>query len=182
MYHRAVALPTVLELADPKPGELLLDIGCGQGVLAPHVLERGARYQGVDGSRTLVQLARKHHGENAGSKAQFIVGDARKLSALPELKAESADVAVFMLSIQDMNPLGEILAAAAWALQASFTYCDFYDAPGRLECRVRAGGGLTQGGKLTYRRVDSYLTSRGVPMKAVRGGVGAGDRHDDEFS
>ncbi len=165
LYHRAVALPTVLELADPQPGQLLLDIGCGQGVLAPHVLKRGARYQGVDGSRTLVGLARKHHGENAGGKAQFIVGDARKLSSLPELKAESADVAVFMLSIQDMNPLGEVLAAAAWALKPASRIVIFMLHPAFRVPR-QSGWGFDPGRKLTYRRVDSYLTAREVPMKA----------------
>ncbi len=165
LYHRAVSLPTVLELADPKPGELLLDIGCGQGVLAPHVLKRGATYRGVDGSRTLVQLARKHHGENAGNKAQFIVGDARKLSSLPELQAGHADVAVFMLSIQDMNPLGEILAAAAWALKPASRIVIFMLHPAFRVPR-QSGWGFDPGRKLTYRRVDSYLTVREVPMKA----------------
>lgn len=166
LYHRAVALPTVLELADPQPGELLLDLGCGQGVLAPHVLKRGAAYQGVDGSRTLIQLARKHHGE-IGKKdtAQFIVGDVRKLSSMPKIEAESADVAVFMLSIQDMNPLGEILAAAAWALKPASRIVIFMMHPAFRVPR-QSGWGFDPGRKLTYRRVDSYLTSQGVPMKA----------------
>ena len=165
LYHRAVAIPTVMELADPKPGEVLLDLGCGQGVLAPHVLRQGATYQGVDGSRTLVQLARKHHGENAKGKAQFIVGDARKLSALPEIQAKSADIAVFMLSIQDMNPLGEILAAAAWALKPAARIVIFMLHPAFRVPR-QSGWGFDPGRKLTYRRVDSYLTPRAVPMKA----------------
>ncbi len=169
LYHRAVAIPEVMELADPKPGELLLDLGCGQGVLAPHVLKRGARYQGLDGSRTLVQLARKHHGENAKGKAQFapefIVGDVRKLSSLPEIQAGSADVAVFMLSIQDMDPLSEVLAAAAWALKPAARIVIFMLHPAFRVPR-QSGWGFDPGRKLTYRRVDSYLTPRGVPMKA----------------
>ena len=165
LYHRAVALPEVLELADPKPGELLLDLGCGQGVLAPHVLRRGATYQGVDGSRTLVQLARKHHGENAKGKAQFILGDVRKLDSLPEIQANSADIAVFMLSIQDMDPLSEVLAAAAWALKPAARLVIFMLHPAFRVPR-QSGWGFDPGRKLTYRRVDSYLTPRAVPMKA----------------
>ena len=167
LYHRAVALPTVMALTDPKPGELLLDLGCGQGVLAPHVLKRGARYQGVDGSRTLVQLARRHHGENPKGKgaAQFILGDVRKLSSLPEVQAKSADVAVFMLSIQDMDPLDEVLAAAAWALKADGRIVIFMLHPAFRVPR-QSGWGFDPGRKLTYRRVDGYLTQRAVPMKA----------------
>lgn len=166
LYHRAVAIPKVMELADLKPNELLLDLGCGQGVLAPHVLKQAARYQGVDGSRTLVQLARKHHA--SGSKkgdAQFILGDVRKLSTLPDVQAGSADVAVFMLSIQDMDPLDEVLAAAAWALKAAGRIVVFMLHPAFRVPR-QSGWGFDPGRKLTYRRVDSYLTSRGVPMKA----------------
>jgi len=166
LYHRAVAIPTVMELADPRPNELLLDLGCGQGVLAPHVLKRGAQYQGVDGSRTLIQFARKHHGENVKKDtAQFIAGDVRKLSSLPEIGAKSADVAVFMLSIQDMDPLEEILAAAAWALKADGRIVIFMLHPAFRPPR-QSGWGFDPGRKLTYRRVDSYLTNRAVPMKA----------------
>lgn len=167
LYHRAVAIPTVMELADPKPGELLLDLGCGQGVLAPHTLKRGARYRGVDGSRTLVQLARRHHGENPRGKeaAQFVLGDVRKLSTLPEVQAGSADVAVFMLSIQDMDPLNEVLEAAAGALKADGRIVIFMLHPAFRVPR-QSGWGFDSGRKLTYRRVDSYLTPRGVPMKA----------------
>lgn len=167
LYHRAVAIPSVVELADVQPGELVLDLGCGQGVLAPHVLKQGAKYQGVDGSRTLVQLARRHHAEDAKHKnaAQFILGDVRKLGELSEIKEGSADVAVFMLSIQDMDPLDEVLKAASWALKPDGRIVVFMLHPAFRPPR-QSGWGFDPGRKLTYRRVDSYLTPRGVPMKA----------------
>lgn len=173
LYHRAVAIPSVMELTDVQPGELVLDLGCGQGVLAPHVLKRGGRYQGVDGSRTLVQLARRHHADDPkhkndsrqGNAAQFILGDVRKLGELSEVKEGSADVAVFMLSIQDMDPLGEVLKAAAWALKPDGRIVIFMLHPAFRVPR-QSGWGFDPGRKLTYRRVDSYLTPRGVPMKA----------------
>ncbi len=167
LYHRAVAIPSVIELADIQPGELVLDLGCGQGVLAPHVLRRGGRYQGVDGSRTLIQLARRHHAEDPKHQkvAQFVVGDVRKLSELSEIKEGSADVAVFMLSVQDMDPLGEVLRAAAWALKPDGRVVMFMLHPAFRVPR-QSGWGFDPGRKLTYRRIDSYLTPRGVPMKA----------------
>lgn len=167
LYHRVVALPKVMELTDLRPGERLLDLGCGQGVLAPHALGRGASYQGVDGSRTLIRLAREHHGEPSKGRgaAQFIVGDVRHLSSSPELEAGRADVAVFMLSIQDMDPLGEVLAAAAWALKPAGRMVIFMLHPAFRVPR-QSGWGYDPGRKLTYRRVDAYLTPRAVPMKA----------------
>ena len=171
LYHRAVAIPSVMELADIQPGELVLDLGCGQGVLAPHVLKRGGRYQGVDGSRTLIQLARRHHADDPKhapkhqAAAQFILGDVRKLGELSEIKESSADVAVFMLSIQDMDPLDEVLKAASWALKPDGRVVIFMLHPAFRPPR-QSGWGFDPGRKLTYRRVDSYLTPRGVPMKA----------------
>jgi len=166
LYHRAVAIPKVMELADLEPGELLLDLGCGQGVLAPHTLKQGARYQGVDGSRTLIGLARQHHASGKSKDdAQFVLGDVRKLSTLPDVRAKSADVAVFMLSIQDMDPLDEVLEAAVWALKEGGRVVIFMLHPAFRVPR-QSGWGFDPGRKLTYRRVDGYLSERAVPMKA----------------
>ena len=48
VYHRRVALPATLELLALTSGERLLDIGAGQGVLAPDAARRGAAYVGVE--------------------------------------------------------------------------------------------------------------------------------------
>src|SRR3954453_17173452 len=79
-HHREVAVPVLMELLEPRPGEKILDIGAGQGVLAPQITGAGALYTGVDASPRLVELARRRHGR-AGPKALpcFLLGDARDL-------------------------------------------------------------------------------------------------------
>jgi ubiquinone/menaquinone biosynthesis C-methylase UbiE len=99
-YHRVAAIPAVMDLLDPQPGENILDIGAGQGVLAPYVAKRGARYTGLDASPRLIELARRRHAPSG----RFVVGDARALNAVPRLRAQSFDAAVFLLSIEDMDP------------------------------------------------------------------------------
>lgn len=48
-----------LELLAPRPGELILDIGCGDGALTQKIAEAGARVIGLDASPEMVEAARK---------------------------------------------------------------------------------------------------------------------------
>jgi SAM-dependent methyltransferase len=48
----------VLQLLDPKPGELILDVGCGDGVLTERIVQAGARVIGLDSSVEMVEAAR----------------------------------------------------------------------------------------------------------------------------
>lgn len=47
-----------LDLLDPKPGERILDIGCGEGTLTKKIVERGATVLGIDNSPEMVAAAR----------------------------------------------------------------------------------------------------------------------------
>jgi SAM-dependent methyltransferase len=163
-FHREVAIPAVMKLLNPVQGDRILDIGAGQGVLAPYVAEAGALYTGVDAGPRLVDKARRRHGDCG----RFLVGDARALSRLRELEAASFDGAVFMLSIQDMDPLEDVIASAAWALREGGRLVLFLTHPAFRVPR-QSGWGWDEGRKLQYRRVDRYLTPMPVPMKTLPG-------------
>jgi trans-aconitate methyltransferase len=49
----------VLELLAPKPGEHILDVGCGDGVLTKKIADVGCSVVGVDSSADFVKSARK---------------------------------------------------------------------------------------------------------------------------
>lgn len=49
----------VVELLAPKPGERILDVGCGDGVLTAQLVELGCVVVGVDGSAEQIAAARK---------------------------------------------------------------------------------------------------------------------------
>jgi trans-aconitate methyltransferase len=48
-----------LDLLDAKPGERILDVGCGEGTLTRRLVERGATVLGIDNSPEMVAAARE---------------------------------------------------------------------------------------------------------------------------
>jgi SAM-dependent methyltransferase len=48
-----------LDLLAVKPGELILDIGCGDGALTQSIVDAGARVIGLDASEEMVEAARR---------------------------------------------------------------------------------------------------------------------------
>lgn len=151
----------MLRLAGLTGGEKFVDIGCGHGVLSRPVREAGASYTGVDFSARLIEAARR----GAPRDVRFLHGDARKLTELPGLGPESHDVAVFMLSIQDMDPLDVLLEEAAAVLRPGGRLVIFMLHPAFRVPRG-SGWGYDENRKLRFRRVDRYLGELAVPMKA----------------
>ena len=47
-----------LDLLDPKAGERILDVGCGEGTLTKKIIERGAALLGIDNSPEMIAAAR----------------------------------------------------------------------------------------------------------------------------
>lgn len=162
-YHRSIAIPTVLQLLEPQPDETILDVGAGQGVLAPYIAERGASYIGVDSSPRLIARARRRHGRYG----RFYVGDALALQDVLGVEPKF-DAAVFLLSLQDMDPLEGVIAAAAQMLKPSACIVMLLTHPAFRPPR-HSGWGYDETRKLTFRRVDAYLTPMRVPMKSVEG-------------
>jgi ubiquinone/menaquinone biosynthesis C-methylase UbiE len=163
-HHRHLAVPAVLELLEPQPGEEVLDVGAGQGVLAKSIADARARYTGVDISEKLLRRARKRHGRCG----RFIRGDARCLAKVPDLQAGGFDAVVFLLSIQNMDPLQSVLESAAWALKTGGRQVMLLTHP-CFRVPRQSGWGWDEGRKLQYRRVDRYLTPLSVPKKPYPG-------------
>jgi SAM-dependent methyltransferase len=154
----------VLDLLRPGPGESILDIGAGQGVLAPHVARAGARYTGIDASGRLVAMARRRHGH----LGRFRLGDATRLSSWAIEERAAHDAAVFLLSIQDMDPLEAVMASAAWALRRESRIVILMTHPA-FRIPRHSGWGVDPSRKLVYRRLDAYISPMAVPMKSLAG-------------
>ena len=58
-WSRRLSSP-FLEFAGTKPGDRVLDVGCGTGILTSAVAERGSKAVGIDASEAYVAEARRH--------------------------------------------------------------------------------------------------------------------------
>jgi trans-aconitate methyltransferase len=77
----------VLDLLAPQPGECILDLGCGDGVLTARLAEVGATVVGVDASEAMVAAARAR-----GLDARVV--DGRRLSFVEEFDAVFSNAAL----------------------------------------------------------------------------------------
>ncbi|MCC5635853.1 methyltransferase domain-containing protein [Nostoc sp. CHAB 5844] len=62
----------LLQWLNPKPGELILDLGCGTGQLTAKIAESGVEVMGIDSAATMIEKARQNY-----PHLRFEIADAR---------------------------------------------------------------------------------------------------------
>lgn len=77
----------VLALLDPQPGEHILDLGCGDGILTAKIVDAGATVVGIDASEDMIRAARER-----GLDAR--VGNGEALAFGPEFDAAFSNAAL----------------------------------------------------------------------------------------
>lgn len=127
----------VLELLDPRPGERILDLGCGDGVLTRQLAERGCEVVGVDTSPDMIEAAR-----GLGLDARVMDGHALEFEA--EFDAVFSNAALHW-----MKRPGEVLAGVARALKPGGRFVGEFGGDGNIGAIV---SGLK--GALAEREID----------------------------
>ena len=79
----------LIQLLDPRPGEQILDAGCGTGQLTARIAESGALVRGIDSSPQMVAAARENF-----PALEFDVEDVRALRARGEFDAVFSNAAL----------------------------------------------------------------------------------------
>ncbi|KAM0807717.1 putative S-adenosyl-L-methionine-dependent methyltransferase [Seiridium cardinale] len=83
----------IMQWLDPKPDDIVLDIGCGDGILdfqMAEVLSKGnGKVHGTDSSPSMIEASKKSATENGASQCTFEVVDALEIANTPSLQKSS---------------------------------------------------------------------------------------------
>jgi len=102
----------VLALLDPRPGECILDLGCGDGVLTKQIADLGCKVVGIDSSPDFVASARR-------LGLDIIEKDAANLSFGPQFDAVFSNAALHWMTdagavidgvVRSLRPKGRFVA------------------------------------------------------------------------
>jgi trans-aconitate methyltransferase len=83
----------VVDLLDPKPGERILDLGCGTGQLTAKIAEAGAEVMGLDASPEMIGQARQNF-----PGISFVLEDAARMSFHSEFDAVFSNAALHWMT------------------------------------------------------------------------------------
>lgn len=111
IHHERTIIPGLKRLLKLEPGQRLLDIACGQGVVCRAFAADGIRVTGIDLAEDLIQMARRRvqHTE----RERYYRGDVRHLmDVLPKSEA-GFDAATCVLAITNMTPLSPVWQSLA---------------------------------------------------------------------
>ena len=98
-YRNFFLMPRMLEMLGDVSGKHILDLGCGEGGYARELKRRGADIIGVDGSETLVRIARERAAAE-GLSISFISANANELK---EITGSSCDLVLAAMSLMDVE-------------------------------------------------------------------------------
>lgn len=154
-YHAKVILPNVLRLIDPKKGQNVLEIGCGEGYFARELAKKGASVMASDISPELIEIGKKK-----GGGVAYKVSDAKDLSWV---EAGKYDVALAVLTIQNMEKIDDVMKGVARALTPDGRFIFVLNHP-VIRVPKASHWGFDEKEKLQYRRIDSYLSGKKIQI------------------
>lgn len=165
-HYENVILPGTLRLLRPAPGMRVLDVACGQGILARRLADLGVLVTGVEASDRLVEAARRRTaaalaGRTATPEAPtYLVADARNLSPLG---LHDFDAAACVMALGNIDPVEPVLRGVADALKPGGAMVFVISHPAFRAPRQTSWGWDAKA-HTQYRRVEGYLSPGQVPI------------------
>lgn len=157
-YHKKIILPKVEKLLKLHKGDRLLDVACGQGVLARHIPE-GISYTGIDISPSLIKDAKM---SDPNPDHRYVVADACK--PLP-IKESPFTHAAIILALQNIEHPEIALKNIKLHLQSGGKLIIVLNHP-CFRIPRQSSWQIDKEKKIQYRRIDRYATALKIPIQA----------------
>lgn len=169
-YHQSVIFPNLIRLLDLNSASKVLDLGCGQGILARQI-PKEISYTGIDFSKPLIQTAKEYKNPNA----YFLVADICK--PLP-LEKRDFTHATILLALQNVAHPEKALQAASHHLIKGGSLFLVLNHP-CFRIPRQSHWGIDEQKKIQYRRIDRYLSPLKIPVLT---NPGKGQKSEQTFS
>ncbi|MGH2752396.1 MAG: class I SAM-dependent methyltransferase [Actinomycetota bacterium] len=174
-FHAEACAPGILELLEPvrEHAGLVLEVGCGSGLLTEKLVGAGHRVVATDASPAMLELAREHAGD---------AEDIRRL-VLPDDPMPQADAIVSVghaLSyLPDEAAVDRALVALAQAVRPGGLFaidiCDLEWGRARRDVPDQGRTGddwaISRGSRYRLRTGSSGRSLRSCATRTIRGGV-----------
>jgi SAM-dependent methyltransferase len=167
-FHQQVILPNLLRLLELEktPKASLLDLACGQGILARH-LPKGVKYLGIDSSASLIQSAKKY----PLPQHRYVVHD---LSHPIDLPDRDFSHAACILAVQNLAHPGSLFQTASAHLSKNAPFIIVLNHP-CFRIPRQSSWGIDEQKKLQYRRIDRYKSPLKIPIQTQPSKQGASE-------
>ena len=110
-FHREIVRPHTEKLLAVKPGDLVLDVACGNGNFSQRMAENGARVIAFDYSQRLIEHAKRRRAAYLNG-ISFHVCDATQYDAIISLKQDRLfDKAVANMAVMDISNIEPLFHA-----------------------------------------------------------------------
>lgn len=147
-YQVKVIAPNLMRILDPKKGETVLDLACGQGFFSRLIHDAGATVTGIDLSANLIARAKGY-----SKDISYHVAPAH----ITKLKKESFDKVFTVLAFENIKNIDEVMLEIKRVLkkEGKFVLVMLHPA---FRIPQYSDWGFDTKKDLQYRKVDKYLS------------------------
>jgi ubiquinone/menaquinone biosynthesis C-methylase UbiE len=156
-YHQHVVIPGVLQLLSLPPSSALLDLACGNGVLAK-AIPKDVEYTGIDIAPSLIKEAQR---TDRSANHKYLIADITK--PLNSLNSQTFTHTVMILALQNIQDPQKALQNASTHLLTGGILVIVFNHPA-FRIPRQSSWGIDEGRKIQYRRVDKYMSPMEIPI------------------
>jgi SAM-dependent methyltransferase len=163
-YHQHVVIPRVLQLLNLSLGSSLLDLACGQGVLARSI-PNDIYYVGVDVAGSLIAEAKKL---DRAANHKYLLADITKSIPLNRKFTH----ATIILALQNIAEPQKVIENAAFHLNSGGKLVLVLNHP-CFRIPRQSSWEIDSQNKIEYRRINRYLSPLEIPINVHPGQKGS---------